>query len=173
MRAGLVVFLMAAIAGCSQAPAQQPSAPHIDSGAIVTQIRAIETQWQADWNSRDSTRIASHYADDAVFMAPGIPVLRGRPAIQAAFADMPHSDPDFALSFHAEEVQVSASGDMAYARGLYEEHDTNPRTHAVTASSGSYVTIYRKQSDGAWLAVADINTPEPNASAPSGPAQPH
>ena len=157
--AGASTFLLVA---CSQ-QAATPRATPMDTTAIATAISANETQWNADWAARDAAKIASHYATNAVVMVPGVPILHGREAAQAAIAAGPLADHDFSLTFHAEDVQVAASGDMAYSRGVYEEHDTNPHTHHVDVSNGSYVTVYRKQADGAWLAVADINTPQPAA----------
>lgn len=162
--------ILLALAGASTlllvACSQQTAAPHVaalDTTAIATAISANETQWNADWAARDAAKIASHYAANAVVMVPGIPALHGREAAQAAIAAGPLSDQDFSLSFHAEDIQVAASGDMAFSRGVYEEHDTNAHTHHVDVSTGSYVTVYRKQADGSWLAIADINTPEPAA----------
>ena len=163
--AGASTFLLMS---CSQQTAT-PRAPPMDTTAIAAAISANETQWNADWAARDAAKIASHYAPNAVVMVPGVPILHGREAAQAAIAAGPLSDHDFSLTFHAEDVQVAASGDMAFSRGLYEEHDTNAHTHHVDVSNGSYVTVYRKQTDGAWLAVADINTPQPAAT----PASPH
>lgn len=157
--AGASTFLLMA---CSQ-PTPTSSTPPMDTTAIAAAISANETQWNADWAARDAAKIASHYATNAVVMVPGVPILHGREAAQAAITAGPLTDHDFSLTFHAEDVQVAASGDMAFSRGVYEEHDTNPHTHHVDVSNGSYVTVYRKQADGAWLAVADINTPQPAA----------
>lgn len=167
----LVAVSTLALAACSQA-ATTALAPAVDPAAIASSIRAGEAQWNADWVARDASKIASHYARDAILMVPGIPVINGRDAVQAALTAGPLTDHNFSLTFHAEDVQVAASGDMAFSRGVYEEHDTNARTHRVDVSTGSFVTVYRKQADGAWLAVADINTPEPAAGASPEPAHP-
>jgi uncharacterized protein (TIGR02246 family) len=160
-----------ALAACSPA-ATTTAAPAVDTAAIASAIRAGEAQWNADWVARDAAKIASHYAPDAVLMVPGIPVINGRDAVQAALNAGPLADQNFSLTFHAEDVQAATSGDVAYSRGVYEEHDTNARTHHVDVSTGSYVTVYRKQADGSWLAVADINTPQPSAGASPEPAHP-
>ena len=167
----VAISTLAFVAACSQV-ATTASAPPVDPAAIASSIRAGEVQWNADWAARDAVKIASHYSSEAVLMVPGIPVINGRDAVQAALTAGPLTDHNFSLTFHAEDVEVAASGDIAFSRGVYEEHDTNTRTHHVDVSTGSYVTVYRKQADGAWLAVADINTPEPAAGASPEPAHP-
>jgi len=157
-------FFVAVVSVCSlMACSPQPSATQVDTAAIAATIRADEAQWNADFAARDAARIASHYADNAVLMLPGIPALSGRDNIQAALAAGPLTDHNFSLTFHADDVQVANGGDFAFSRGPFAATESDPRTHAVTSSSGNYVTVWRKQSDGRWLAVADISTPEPSA----------
>ncbi len=37
---------------------------------------------------------------------------------------------------------------------------TNPKTKKPVEDKGSYVTVYKKQADGNWKAIEDINTSE-------------
>jgi hypothetical protein len=37
---------------------------------------------------------------------------------------------------------------------------TDPKTKKAITDKGTYVTGYRKQTDGSWKAVSDINTSE-------------
>ena len=97
----------------------QPSATQVDTAAIAATIRADEAQWNADFAARDAARIASHYADNAVLMLPGIPALSGRDNIQAALAAGPLTDHNFSLTFHADDVQVANGGDFAFSRGPF------------------------------------------------------
>lgn len=158
---------LALVVSCAQTAPATPAAPAVDTTAIATALRAAETQWNADWAARDAAKIAGHYASDAVLMVAGMAPMAGRDAIQADLAAGPLTDANFSLTFHADDVQVAASGDMAFTRGAYEEHDTNARTHRVVTTNGSYLTVYRKQTDGSWLAVADMAAPGGPAMAPA------
>jgi uncharacterized protein (TIGR02246 family) len=131
-------------------------AQHPRSGARATAaaIRAIEDGWNRDWARKDVARLAAHYTRDAVLMAPGARMV-GIAQIRAGLTQMT-SDPALSLRFHAERVEVSASGDLAYTQGTYTFRSTDPRTHQPVEDHGSYVTTYRRQADGSWKAVDDI-----------------
>ena len=134
------------LAGCNN---QKPDTHDADIKAISDG----ETQWNVDWASKDPVRIASHYADNAVLMAPGMEPLNGRAAITDGLKPMV-ADSALMLSFHATKVDVA--GDMGYTAGSYKMTMTDPTTHKVMDDHGSYVTTYRRQADGTWKAVADI-----------------
>jgi hypothetical protein len=38
--------------------------------------------------------------------------------------------------------------------------------------SGSYLTVYKKQSDGSWKAVEDFAAPDPDSTKPVEPGKP-
>jgi uncharacterized protein (TIGR02246 family) len=134
--------------------------------ADVKAIQATEAQWNQDYISKDTDKIASHYADDAVLMVPGTPATTGKDAIRAALKQMT-SDPALSLTFHATKVDVAKSGDLGYTQGAYTLTLTDSQTHRIINDHGSYVTTYRKQPDGTWKAVVDIATSEVPPPAPA------
>lgn len=139
----------------------------------VRTIQGTEAQWNLDYLSRDPDKIVAHYADDAVLMAPGMPVSSGKNAIHNTIKTM-IADPALALKFQASKVEVAKSGDIAYTQGTYTMTMTEPQTRQVIHDHGSYVTTYRKQPDGTWKAVADIATSEVPPPAPqTTPAASH
>jgi uncharacterized protein (TIGR02246 family) len=160
--AGLTIGLLAFAAGCSQAP---PPAPPDTRAADEKTIRDNETAWSNEWGMKDADKILAHYADDASLMIPNMPVAKGKDAIKTALTGM-LSDKNLALSFAASTAEVSKSGDLAYTQGTYTLTMTNPKTKKPVTEKGKYVTIYKKQSDGSWKAIEDIN----NADAPAAPA---
>ena len=79
------------------------------------------------------------------------------------------ADPAVSLKFQANKVDVASSGDLAFTQGTYTLTMTDPHTGKVINDHGSFVTTYRKQSDGSWKAVADIATSDvPPPPTPSG-----
>jgi uncharacterized protein (TIGR02246 family) len=171
IRGSLAAVSAALLSACSQgggAPAAIPATPALDVGHEADAIRAIETQWNADWAARDPARIAAHYAPDATVMPPGIAAMHGPDEIIAGLRQV-LGDRNFSITFAADRVVVAASGDVAYTSGDYTEHDSVPHSSRVATSTGRYVTTYRRV-DGHWLAVDDINTPGAPAAAASGPA---
>ena len=161
--------LMAGLAGCNQSPAPTASAGTSSSNhdADVQAIKDTEKQWNQDYMSKDATKLATHYTDDAVLMTPGEGAMVGKDAIQKGLQQMV-SDPALSLKFEATNVEVASSGDLGYTRGTYTLTMTDPHTKKPMTDHGSYVTDYKKQSDGTWKAVADIATSE----VPMAPAVP-
>jgi uncharacterized protein (TIGR02246 family) len=130
----------------------QPANTH---DADVQALKDNETQWNQDWQSKDATKIAAHYSDDAVLMVPGSPSTSGRDAIQNSLKMMV-ADPAMSLKFQASRVEVAKSGDLGYTQGTYTLTVTDQASKKVINDHGNYVTAYRKQADGTWKAVSDI-----------------
>jgi ketosteroid isomerase-like protein len=91
--------------------------------------------------------------------------MHGPAAIQAGMTEA-FKDPNFSLTFAADKVEIAAGGDMAYTQGHFTETETSPGAQAKLVQSGSYVTVYKKQADGSWKAVADIASNGPPSGAP-------
>jgi ketosteroid isomerase-like protein len=153
--------LLFALAGCTQAP---PPPPPDTRDADAKAIRDREEAAVKDMGAKDKDidKITSFWADDASLFIPNLPVLNGSAAIKPAIKEMV-SDPNFALTFGATKVEVSKAGDYAYSQGTYTQTSTDPKTKKAVVEKGKYVTVYKKQADGSWKAVADIN----NADAPA------
>lgn len=158
--AGCAIGLLILLSGCSETP----PAPADTSAADQKAIRDGEVAWAGDWAAKDVDKIVGHYADDASVMVPDAPLMKGKDAIRTGIAGM-LKDKAMALSFTTSSVDVSKSGDLGFSQGTYSMTMTNPKTKKPETEKGKYVTVYRKQADGSWKAVADIN----NADAPAAP----
>jgi uncharacterized protein (TIGR02246 family) len=105
--------------------------------------------------ARDSAKVASYYAPDAVLATPGRPAVRGREAVSKAIRnDM--ADPNFTLSVSDGKTDVAASGDLAYRRVSLTVTYTNPQTTHVENAAATALTVFRKQADGSWKVVEDF-----------------
>ena len=105
--------------------------------------------------ARDSAKVASYYAPDAVLATPGRPAVRGGEAVSKAIRnDM--ADPNFALSVSDGKTDVAASGDLAYRRVSLTVTYTNPQTKQVENAAATALTVFRKQADGSWKVVEDF-----------------
>ena len=65
------------------------------------------------------------------------------------------ADPNFSLSLQSTRAMASKGGDMVYSQGTYTMTMTNPKTKKPMTDKGKYLTVYSKQADGSWKAVAD------------------
>lgn len=162
----LAATALAAFAGCDQAPQK---APATDVAAVEKELRAIETQGNADYNRRDVDAVLSHFAEDAALANPGAQLAAASDSRRAAITQF-LSDPSLKLSYESDRIQVAKSGDLAYTRGHFTMQSTDPATKQPRTDTGNYLTVWKKQSDGTWKAVEDFVVPGAPASAAAEPA---
>jgi len=135
--------------------------------AEAQSIRESETEWARAWAAKNVDQVVSHYGDDASVELADVPIMHGKDAIRAGIKQT-FADRNFALSFMPAEVEVSRSGDLAYSRGVYTVTLTDRATNRPVSAQGKYIIVYRKERDGRWVAIHDIN----NRDVPSQPTKP-
>jgi len=145
--------LVALTAGCTNAPAPPPTPPDTRA-ADVQAVKDVEAAWLKDTATKDADKWASYFAEDGCGLYPGAGTLNGKAAIKAAMAPY-FADPNFSLTFQSTRVMASKGGDMVYAQGTYTMTASNPKTKKPMTDKGKYLTVYTKQADGSWKAVAD------------------
>jgi uncharacterized protein (TIGR02246 family) len=155
--------LVALQAACTQAP---PPAPPDTRAADEQTIRDSETQWVKDFAAKDMDKIVAHYTDDGSVLMTGIPIMTGKDSIRGVLKDVV-ADPGFGLELKTVKVEVSKGSDLAYSQGTYSFTSTDPKTKKPLVEKGKYVEVYKKQADGSWKIVEDMN----NADAPAAPAK--
>jgi uncharacterized protein (TIGR02246 family) len=136
-------------AGCSNAPAPPPDTRAAD----VQAVKDIEAASLKDAAAKDPDKWATYFAEDASGLFPGDGMLNGKADIRAAMATY-FADPNFSLTLQSTRVMASKGGDMAYSQGTYTMTVTNPKTKKPITDKGKYLTVYTKQTDGSWKAVA-------------------
>jgi ketosteroid isomerase-like protein len=80
---------------------------------------------------------------------------QGPEAVRGLFANIPI---EARLTWSPEFADVSASGDLGYTWGYYTMTIPNA-VGAPVKRTGTYVTIWRRQSDGSWKVVLDGGSP--------------
>lgn len=119
-------------------------------------VRDVEAAWVKDIGAKDVEKFVAYYSDDATLLMPNAPALKGKDAIRAALKPM-LADPAFSLTFQDTRAEGSKGGDLVYTTGTYTMTSSaakNPKS--VTTDKGKYLTVFRKQPDGSWKAVADM-----------------
>jgi uncharacterized protein (TIGR02246 family) len=133
-----------------------------DRAAVEKMLRDNETRWNALYKARDAAGLAGIYASDAALANPGMALVEGGPAIRTAVEQFV-ADPNLHVQFGADRVQVAKSGDLAYTRGHFTMHSTDPATKQPRTDTGNYLTVWQRQADGSWKAVEDFVVPGPPA----------
>jgi uncharacterized protein (TIGR02246 family) len=152
----VAVALAAMLAGCGIQTAPPVATVADTREADMKAIRDTEAAWVQAWGTKDVDKITSFYAEDATLLMPDTPAASGMAAIKAAFKPLAE-DKNFSGTFAATKVDVSKSGDLGYSQGTYSITMTDAKTKKPVTEHGKYVTVYKKQADGAWKAVEDIN----------------
>jgi uncharacterized protein (TIGR02246 family) len=106
-------------------------------------------------DAKDSAKVNSYYAPDAVIATAGRPAAKDGRAVSRAIRD-DIADTNFKMSLSNEKTEVAGSGDLAYRRGTFKITYTNPQTKQAENGAGTYLTVFRKQADGSWKVVADF-----------------
>ena len=141
--------------GCANTPTNTPAGPPPDTRAADVQaVKDLEAAWVKDANSKDASKWVSYFSEDGSALYPGVATLNGKAAIQAAMAPY-FTDPNFSLNFQSNKAVASKGGDMVYTQGTYTMTMTDPKTNKPMTDKGKFMTVYSKQSDGSWKAVAD------------------
>ena len=165
-----VVALLSCLFCCSSAPAQlltpsQPSAqspnPLTDPGATpgIELLYQLEAKFAADTAKGGGPAFASWFAADAVTLANGKPPVVGHDAIAAAATWTPAS---YQLTWKVEGARMAQGGDMGFTWGHYDGVAKDAEGNPVK-TSGRYMTVWKKQSDGAWKVEVDASNDGPAA----------
>ena len=147
--------LAALIAGCTNAPTPPPIPPDTRA-ADVQAVKDVEAAWLKDMATKDAGKFASYFAEDGCALYPGAGIVCGREAIKAAIAPY-FADPNFSFTLQSTRAMASKGGDMVYSQGTYTMTMTNPKTKKTMTDKGKYLTVYTKQADGSWKAIADTS----------------
>lgn len=115
---------------------------------------------------QDVEKTAAFWADDAVIIPPGQPLIRGKEAIRAFVAGA-FQTPGFSIRWKSETPSISPDGKLAYLRGTNSITAAGPDGTPVTTTARA-LTVWRLESDGQWRCVVDIwnDSPPPGSAAP-------
>jgi ketosteroid isomerase-like protein len=134
-----------------QAPAStmNPLDPTMKPGKAV--LLDLEARFAKDVAERGGEGFTAWFAEDGVSMSNGAAPLIGKVAI----ARSAKWDPKvYQLTWTPTEAEMGPSGDMGYTWGHYEGRSKDANGNPVL-TSGRYMTIWRKGSDGSWKVVLD------------------
>lgn len=152
MRSGLVPMILIASAASAAQPgavAQQPSV------TLPPDLARVLTDYEAAWRGRNASALASLFADDGFVLPGGRPPVKGRAGIQAYYTGQGGPLALRAIAFAAE-------GGVGYIIGGYAGQEGRP-------DDGKFTLTLRRGSDGRWLIVSDMDSPNRRPQAPPAP----
>jgi ketosteroid isomerase-like protein len=118
-------------------------------------LRELVDRTVAAAGARDFATYAKYYSPKATTLA-----LPGRP-ISVNSGPMKIELPaGYAIKMVTVKTEFSDAGDLGYALGTYEQ--TAPdKSGALQNTVGKWMSVFRKQPDGSWGAVADTYNVDP------------
>ena len=155
----LTIALTATVSGCAATPPPPP--PAVDQAAIGATIDSLTTAFVGAVTSRETTLVASFYADDAHVLPSNAARADGRDAIRQVWAAF-LSAPGLQMTLTPSTKLVSEGGDMVVDLGIYVMNWQDAKGKAMS-DTGKYVTVYKRMG-GEWKIVVDTwnsDTPLP------------
>lgn len=144
-------FLLAGLVACHH----RASTESANLGADSESIRAQATAWFQAIAEKDLEKTLSFYAPEAQYLAAGRPAA-WTAAERRRYWTEDYATPGFSSDEKTTTIEVARSGDLAYQRGTYVLRTQDGKGKS-TQSTGKFVVVWRKQSDGTWKAIIDID----------------
>ncbi len=158
--AHIVAALALALAAAACGGPQQNEFTTQDAGAI----RQKSDAFVKAFNAKEIRPIVEMYAENATFMPPNRPVIRGRDAIRNFFEELLNQSG--ATNLRLEVSEVVGHGPLAYQAGSYEiEYKPAGSTPPRERDRGKYLFVLRNLGD-TWryeytVWNSDLLPPEP------------
>jgi len=125
------------------------------TGVDPEELMAADRRFQAETAERGTSGWVDAFARDGRLVSGG-GVIEGKAAIRDAMVVL--DSPDYSLTWEPEFAE--ASGDLGYTYGTYTR-ETSGTEGNKAVETGRYVTVWRRETDGAWKVVIDIGSPAP------------
>ena len=117
----------------------------------IAAIRATNERFVELIIRQDFDALVELYTENAVFMPPHQPAVRGRASLRTWMSAFPKVS---RFAFDVDEIDGRA--DLAYVRGRYSMTFQPDGAPAPVTDVGKFIEIRRRQADGSWLIEADI-----------------
>jgi ketosteroid isomerase-like protein len=146
-------------------------APKVDIAAETAALRARSEGVIAAEMSQNVDAAVAFYAQDAIVLPAGAPLLSGRDAVRQMYAEVFGSGAVKAFESIPTVLEVAASGDIGYEYGVNRFTLNTPGGEMLDV--GKYVAVWKKI-DGEWYAAVlsfSSDAPAPTPVAPATPAK--
>ncbi len=132
-----------------------PPEPSNDNALILRQLEGEFMKAAAD---KGSQGYMSYYADDAVEVPNGAPLIEGKANIAKGMGFL--DDKNNHLTWTPVGGDISTSGDLGYTYGTYEFRSIG-KDGKPSVDYGKYTSIWKLQKDGSWKVVLDMGNASP------------
>lgn len=141
----LIVSATMAFPLAAQARTDTTTAAQLPSVELPPDLARVLTDYETEWR-KGGAAVAQLFTDDGFVLSGGRPPIRGR----AAIAEHYGSGGGGPLSLRA--LAYAAEGSVGYIIGGYT-------TERGAPDIGKFTVTLRKRSDGRWMIVSDMDSP--------------
>jgi uncharacterized protein (TIGR02246 family) len=118
------------------------------------QIRDLISTWIEASSKNDLDTVLTLMAEDAVFLRPGQPPMRGREAFAAASRA---SAGQIQVQGKSDIQEIEIIGDHAYCWNFLTVTITPTKSGTPKHLAGHILSVFRKESNGRWVLLRDAN----------------
>lgn len=108
--------------------------------------------------AKDRDRFRAIIAADPWFFSGAAPPSRTIEAVVEDWSPLFAEKPPLTLTWEPRAAVAARSGELGYTIGEYLRRSAEA-DGKITEKTGHYVTIWKKNAAGRWLAAVDIGTP--------------
>jgi ketosteroid isomerase-like protein len=159
-RAAVTFLALATILAPIFSHAAAPAQASTSQASTLADVAKTREAWVQDLHTKQLEPILKFYAPDAVFLQPAGERITGAAALRSLFQNIMATF-DSGLTLHSRNLE--ASGDLAYDSGDFDETLTTIATGAKINAKGSYIIIFKRQTNGSWQIVQQVFTGTPPA----------
>jgi ketosteroid isomerase-like protein len=138
--AALIAVLAIAAAPAAVRAQDAPPAP-LPTATLPPEVERVLRDYERHWTAGDEAALAALFTEDGFILPNGRPPVRGRAAIQQAYADA--SGP-----LRLRAVGYAADDSVGYLVGVYGSGGPE---------MGKFVLALRRTPGGPWMIAADID----------------
>jgi ketosteroid isomerase-like protein len=151
-----VLILVVCVAfSCAKHKTGEANLPAASVEADAHAVRAALDQWVQLYNAGHyETLISTLYADDAILMAPSVPICRGREAILLGYMKDAEVNDEHVDTTVVEDVRIS--GDLAVASGWDAGTTTARAGGSPETFSVKWLMVMTRQQDGIWRFIYEV-----------------
>ncbi|MEX0181428.1 MULTISPECIES: SgcJ/EcaC family oxidoreductase [unclassified Stenotrophomonas] len=150
-RSRLAVILLSGLLMAGPVVAQE-SAARLADVALPAALDRVLRDYEQAWRTGDAKALAGLFAEDGFILQSNQPPVRGRAAIEAAYAGQGSSPLRLrALAFAAEETTGYIVGAYTYGNNV--------------GDTGKFTLTFKRVADGPWMIFSDMD----NTNAPPRP----
>ena len=140
------IFIMLLAIGCTD---------KIDINVEIEAVRKADSDWLQAASDKDIDQLLSFYDNDAMWLLPNEPIIRGKEAIRKRWSQW-FEVPGSFITWKPIKVEVSSSGDLAYSLGTFDARYKN-KDGEIVNFSGEYVAVWKKMNNTQWKLAVDIS----------------